>query len=136
MTVPASPSRRRLPWRRLPLALLAAFALGGPVLAQENGALRVDGSDSALRIPQHPSLEPLDAITIEAWVKGEGSVSHGRIIRKGSRVGYMLSWSFQAPRLSGLLHCDGFKVAYDSALNSEYLGEWHHLALTGRPPAS
>lgn len=118
-----------------PLFAVAALLLlcSAHTQAQMNGALRVDGSDSALHILQHPSLEPADAITVEAWVKGEGSVSNGRILRKGNRDGYMLSWSFQIPRLSGLMDCSGHKVVWDPAPNSDYLGEWHHLAMTSRP---
>lgn len=110
------------------IAFLLASAL--PIAAQANMALKVDGDDSALFVPSDPSLEPPNALTIEAWVKGEGSVSHGRIIRKEAGTGYLLSWSFQGNQISGLVICGNWKAAYDPLPNSTYLNEWHHLAMT------
>ncbi|MEQ8765962.1 MAG: LamG-like jellyroll fold domain-containing protein [Planctomycetota bacterium] len=115
------------------LAIALVLATCSAVSAQvTNKALKVDGENGYLRVPRDASLEPADQLTIEAWVKGSGAVSHGRIIRKEDGAGYHLSWAYQTNRLSGLIRCGGIETAYDSLPNWHYLDEWHHMAMTAR----
>lgn len=113
---------------------LLALALAASLGSAQNLALSVDGDDSALRVPTHPSLEPSDELTVECWIKGQGANSHGRIVRKAANFGdgYMLSWSFQGNQLSGLIDCDGFVTAKDPVFNAQYVDAWHHIAMTHR----
>lgn len=113
--------------------LLAAFAALTPAASGQssNMALSVDGSDSALQVPVHASLEPTDAITIEAWIKGFGGTGKSYIARKAwnGGDGYMLQWSV-SNSLGGGVECMGFLKVNDPKNNSNYLGSWHHLAFT------
>jgi hypothetical protein len=98
-------------------------------------ALRFEG-EAVVRVPRSPVLEP-DVLTIELWARMEGEQPiHSRFVRKvgtRDRHGYIFSprqghdqhvqFRFSAPTL----------IARDPRPSTDYLGAWHHFAVTYEP---
>lgn len=87
-------------------------------------ALVVDGEHDALRVPAHPDLLPMAALTLEAWVSREPALGCGTLIGSGRSTGIWLGICGGRLRFSP---GDG-SFADGSALLPERV--WTHVALT------
>jgi len=80
--------------------------LHGPqwTIGQVLNALRFDGSNDYVRIPNSSSLNFTEAVTAEAWVKPNGNPGHYQmLLEKGTWAGNA-SWFFFIHRGAGYLH--------------------------------
>jgi hypothetical protein len=119
--------------------LAAAGAATTPQDSPESAAgyaLRFDGGESVVRIPRTPVLEP-EVITIELWARMEDEQAiHARFVRKvgtRDRHGYIFTprqgheqhvqFRFSAPTI----------VVRDPRPSTDYIGTWHHFAVTCEP---
>jgi hypothetical protein len=95
---------------------------------QVGGALRFDGDNDFVSIPENQALNNPDAITLEAWIYPERD-SHWHILDKGDgdkRIyaeGTTLS-------LEGRIRYSGNHAFARSASNTLILNMWQHVALT------
>ncbi|MEM6810915.1 MAG: LamG-like jellyroll fold domain-containing protein [Pseudomonadota bacterium] len=102
-----------------------------------DGGLDFDGTDDAIRIPDDPVLNPINEITISAWVNfsisGDEQIIVGKPFNDGTHVTPFFSYSLQImnserPRLyldtagSGIVTLLG-----DTAIPEN---EWHHVVGT------
>lgn len=97
-------------------------------------SLNFDGQDDYVRVPRHASLEPAQALTIEAWIKPDGAGGfHNRIARITADFasGYILAGS-QGGDQRLQLRIDsasgGSTNAKDTVALSTYTGQWVHVA--------
>jgi PKD repeat protein len=100
-------------------------------------AVNFDGVTGAIKIPQSPSLEHANGITVSLW----GNISNtlgggvGDLLRKEAPFvgGYVLRWNNGNGHMG--FHIDGntagqFWVCEDPTPNSTYLNAWHHYVGT------
>ncbi|HUN81289.1 MAG TPA: FG-GAP-like repeat-containing protein [Phycisphaerae bacterium] len=97
-------------------------------------SLDFDGNDDRVTIPRSASLEPINELTIEAWIRLDtNGGANSRIARKSADFGggFILAAS-QASDHHLQLRIDdatlGSAVAADPAFLSVYFGQWHHVA--------
>ena len=94
-------------------------------------ALRFDGTDDFVTIPDSPDLEP-QKMTVAAWVRNNGTPGNFRyIMGKGAYNCTNSSWGLYTGPDGGL----GFYIAdssefYRSPLQDQSIwdGQWHHIA--------
>ncbi len=99
-----------------------------------NAALEFDGGDDQVRVPRDSRLEPVEEITVEAWVRPDSvGPFHSRILRIAGHFGsgYILAWQQQGDqRLQ--LRIDGAEFgsvsARDTLTTGSYVGQWLHVA--------
>jgi hypothetical protein len=92
-------------------------------------AIKLDGVDDYVEIPDHPSLNVNNQITLEAWIKFEsGGTYQPRIISKGpDGEGYELLLTDTSPE------CNlEFRIGPGSLISRSILHEdtWYHVAST------
>ena len=90
-------------------------------------ALSFDG-DAYVEVPNSNSLNLLDELTIEAWVKPTnwGGAGYGRIVDKGNAYVLHISQNGKPNSFSLTLH--GIVATATADSNSVILNEWNHLA--------
>jgi len=90
-----------------------------------NGALNFDGESTQVAVPNSPSLNPVNGITVAAWVNAGGWFSNARILEKGrsdNQYGLLINGSGQLVFLLASV-TNGTSVTSPPST-----GVWHHLA--------
>jgi len=108
-------------------------AAGGPVLSSNcvsGTCLSFDGVDDYVEIPQQPSLTPVDAMTLEAWMyfnRLSYSV-YQESISKGTHLGYRFNVAANTKFVYFLVNTVG---GYDAIGTPDLQeGKWYHLVGT------
>ncbi len=98
-------------------------------------ALSFDGTDDQVKVPNDPSLNPTDGLTVSTWIKLDGEAGTRGIVSKNNWRQYRIHMQANITKAN-------FRVTDGSGNNSlETLnsgikindGEWHHVALTVDP---
>jgi hypothetical protein len=118
--------------------LVGTGAINGPTWTSQGtfgtAALRFDGTDDYVDVPNHDSLNATNALTLEAWVKPEAGAATGPAwraitgVHNGGAGGYYLAVNFtQGPGLSVWL---GSACGWRYSNVTPPLNEWRHVAAT------
>ncbi|UCE17297.1 MAG: T9SS type A sorting domain-containing protein [Gemmatimonadota bacterium] len=107
-------------------------------------ALRFDGEHSSVVCPASPSLNPTDALTIEAWINPTGwgeitTLGFGTIVDKERFALFLID---SHPAFNG--HCLALQLSHENGANSfattsegsVVLDTWQHVAVTYNGTAS
>jgi Concanavalin A-like lectin/glucanases superfamily len=97
-------------------------------------ALRFDGTDDFVTIPDSDSLEP-QHLTVAAWVKGSGTPDHRYIVGKGANACSTGSWGLYTGEGGGAAFyiADSPSFFYrspEASASAVWDGKWHHVAGT------
>jgi concanavalin A-like lectin/glucanase superfamily protein len=97
-------------------------------------ALRFDGADDYVTIPDSDSLEP-QRLTVAAWVKGSGTPDHRYIVGKGANACSTGSWGLYTGEGGGAAFyiADSPSMFYrspEAPASAVWDGKWHHIAGT------
>ena len=113
-----------------------------PIWARDNHkggyALRFDGVNDYVNVSHGLSLQGLEALTVEAWIKPEGSADEGyvgSIVRKGDNGAWGTSnWAFFINNNNALVlnmitnNVGQTQFLISSVSNSFTFGQWYHVA--------
>jgi hypothetical protein len=95
-------------------------------------ALSFDGVDDYVEVPNSPSLNPTNEITVEAWFYPmsytSGTGWHGIVGKAGFTNGYLL-WVEETGSVNGLIYVGGTRYNVFSGYNAP-LNQWTHAAYT------
>ncbi len=96
-------------------------------------ALKFDGEDDCVTVPDSPGLQLSEEFTLEAWVKPEGGDKSEPVLFKETPyfTGYSLYYGlFEEGHIEGVIGQEGF--VYKTATDPEGLTPniWSHVALT------
>jgi hypothetical protein len=91
----------------------------------DTGALGLDGTGDYLRIPDHPEINPLEAISIEAWVKRVDSTRCETVVGKDFTAAYWLG--FCSNKIRFYAHGSGSSVDGNASIPADV---WTHVAVT------
>jgi hypothetical protein len=116
-------------WKLHLICLLAAALLAGGASARTPTSLTLDGSGDYVVVPDHPSLNSVGGITIEAWVRPTSFSNFPTIFGKQFSTAQWLGLS-----TSGQLrfYPSGSGSNLDGA-TALPLGQWTHVAVTYDP---
>lgn len=95
-------------------------------------ALKFDGVSNFVRVPNNPSLEPKDEMTIEMWAYIDGQQAlQTRLLRKAADMGagYLLATDQGRDGRMQVRFDDGRRTirSADPAKHTDYIGSWHHF---------
>jgi len=95
-------------------------------------ALRFDGASNFVRVPNNPTLEPKEEMTIEMWACIDGPQSmNTRLLRKAGNMqpGYLLAADQVGDgRMQIRFDVGSGVIRAGSSKHTEYAGAWHHFA--------
>ena len=118
------------------------FILGDPevVVGRLGEALDFDGNDDGIVIPDDPSLQLPDALTVSAWIYPRAVNDHAGIVWKGSMIGWTddasersYNWCIAMVEPSGLTWgtsaANGQEGWFTTAEVLPELNRWYHVVL-------
>jgi len=126
-------STRRVARLGLTLVLVAAStACSGEPFTEPSTchALELDGTDDWVRVPDHPALDGIAPLTIEAWVRPDGYPGEVQIVSHhdhGLHTGYVLL-IFGGGQMQFRYQFAGDNHSFGYTDVAE--GQWHHVAAT------
>ena len=99
-----------------------------------NNALAFDGSDSVI-VPQDSTLEPAHDLTVDAWVRADGTPGDFKaIVAKGVQLGNFASYALYTGPTEGLFFYVTVNNVFTLSPGVDKLDiwddEWHHIAGT------
>ncbi|MBI5019586.1 LamG domain-containing protein [Candidatus Gottesmanbacteria bacterium] len=94
------------------------------------GALKFDGIDSSIAVPNDSTLNPSTAITLEAWYKTDSVATIQNIIDKRNAADGTVNYLMQIPT-TGLLRFYSTGPVLDMySVSALPLGQWNHIVMT------
>ena len=101
--------------------------------------LLFDGVDDYVEIPDHPSLQLPEGLTVAAWINVNVSVNHGGVCAKHIKIGWGANFSFRIAVNTGTDltwgRCvEGGEKYFATGGVLPGTGEWVHVAMTCMSP--
>lgn len=115
----------------IPLGLAVASLLTGPLFAQSERHLTLDGSGDHVRVTDLVGLADVDAFTVEGWMRSTGGNHADKLFDLGQDPNYR--WTIQAtctvPSNWDMGYEDGVGDVQLFSEGTPCDGAWHHFAL-------
>ena len=96
-------------------------------------ALDFDGIDDGVTVPDHPSLQLPDALTVACWIYPRATIDHAGVCWKGEMVGWGTNFNFRIATVPGGLTWGTTAAGEDWFATSTALPdmeEWYFVCLT------